>query len=44
MSDPRNTVNFTGIRNERETFIIDNSTITYDVTKTGGSAAVGRVS
>ena len=42
MSDPRNTVKFKGARSERETFIIDNSTITYDATKVGGSAVVGR--
>ena len=38
---PRNAVTLVGIGYEAETFLIDNSTITYDVTKTNGSASVG---
>lgn len=41
MADPRNAVTLVGIGYEAETFLIDNSTITYDVTKTNGSASVG---
>lgn len=42
MADNRNVVKYKGVRAERETFIIDNSTITFDATKAGGSAVVGR--
>jgi hypothetical protein len=41
MSDPRNAVRFEGIRYQAETFLIDNSTITYDSTEENGSAQVG---
>jgi hypothetical protein len=41
MADPRATVDFEGIAAKRETFAIDNSTITFDSTKNGGSAQVG---
>lgn len=41
MADPRNAVSFDGINATHETFLIDNSTITYDATKTNGSAKVG---
>lgn len=41
MADPRNTVSLVGIGYEAETFLIDNSTITYSATATGGSASVG---
>lgn len=41
MSDPRNAVNFEGIRYQAETFLIDNSTITYDADEGNGSAQVG---
>lgn len=41
MADPRNAVDFEGIGSEFATYLIDNSTITYDATKTGGSAQVG---
>lgn len=40
MSNPR-TVNNTGARESGITYKIDNSTITFDATKTGGSAQVG---
>lgn len=39
MADPRATVIRKGARPEIETFIIDDSTITYDGTKAGGAAA-----
>jgi len=42
MANPRNTVAFEGIGEVLATFIIDNSTITFDDTKVGGSAAVGK--
>jgi hypothetical protein len=41
MADPRNAVAFEGIGEEVATYLIDNSTITYDITKAGGSAQVG---
>lgn len=41
MADARNTVVFVGIGYEAETFLIDNSTITYSATAVGGSAQVG---
>jgi hypothetical protein len=41
MADPRNAVDFVGIGYEAQTFLIDNSTITYSATATGGSASVG---
>lgn len=41
MANPRNVVDFTDIGAKRETFKIDNSTITYDATKAGGSAQIG---
>lgn len=41
MANPRNTVDFTDIDGPTATFIIDNSTITYDATQAGGSASVG---
>lgn len=42
MSDPRASVNFTGIGYLAATFVIDNSTITYSATVANGSAAVGK--
>lgn len=41
MADPRNTVAFDGIGYEAQTFLIDNSTITYSATAANGSASVG---
>lgn len=41
MADPRKAVKYDGIGARYETFAIDNSTITYDVTKDNGSAQVG---
>jgi hypothetical protein len=41
MADPRKTTAFSRIGALDETFAIDNSTITYDVTKVNGSASVG---
>lgn len=41
MADPRNAVSFEGINEERVTFLIDNSTITYSATAANGSAQVG---
>lgn len=41
MADPRNAVNFDGIEYSAQTFLIDDSTITYDATKANGSAQVG---
>jgi hypothetical protein len=41
MADPRNAVAFEGIRYSAETFLIDNSTITYSETAANGSASVG---
>jgi hypothetical protein len=41
MADPRNTVAFDDIGYEAQTFLIDNSTITYSATATNGSASVG---
>lgn len=38
MADPRNAVDFQGIGILTATFIIDNSTITYDATKANGAA------
>lgn len=41
MPDPRNTVSFDEIARHYVGVPIDNSTITFDVTKVGGSASVG---
>jgi len=41
MADPRNAVAFEGIGYEAQTFLIDNSTITYSATVANGSAKVG---
>lgn len=41
MSDPRKTVLNDGVEGPNRTRKIDNSTITYDKTKAGGSAQVG---
>lgn len=41
MADPRNAVSFDGINATHETFLIDNSTITYSATVTNGSSKVG---
>lgn len=41
MADPRDAVSLIGIGYEAETFLIDNSTITYSATVAGGSASVG---
>lgn len=41
MTNPRNKVGYTGIRPDTETYIIDNSTITYDDTKENNSGQVG---
>ena len=41
MADPRNTVSYTRNQAQDETYIIDASTITFDVTKVNGSAQVG---
>lgn len=41
MADPRNAVDFVGINYDAQTFLIDNSTITYSATATNGSASVG---
>jgi hypothetical protein len=41
MADPRNAVDFVGIGYEAQTFLIDNSTITYSATATNGSSQVG---
>jgi len=41
MADPRNSVAFEGIGYEAQTFLIDNSTITYSATVANGSAKVG---
>jgi len=41
MADPRANVRFEGIGAVYATFKYDNSTITYDATKSNGSAAVG---
>ena len=42
MSDPRKVVSNDGVEGPNRTRKIDNSTITYDKTKAGGSAAVGK--
>jgi hypothetical protein len=39
MADPRNAVTLVGIGYEAETFLIDNSTITYLATAAGGTAS-----
>jgi hypothetical protein len=39
MADPRNIVGFEGLHEQFATFIIDNSTITFDATLAGGAAA-----
>ncbi len=42
MADPRNTVTLDGLGDlDNGTYLIDNSTITYDVTKAAGSASIG---
>lgn len=41
MADPRNAVSFDGIGERRETYLIDDSTITYSATEENGSAQVG---
>jgi hypothetical protein len=41
LANPRNVVDFTDIGAGRETYKIDNSTITYDAAEDGGSAQVG---
>ena len=41
MSDPRNTVSFDTVDAVFYTFLTDNSTILYDITKTNGSSQVG---
>jgi len=41
MADPRNAVAFEGIGYEAQTFLIDNSTITYSATAANGSAQAG---
>jgi hypothetical protein len=41
MGDPRKTVAFDGVNEERATYKSDNSTILYDRTKISGSAQVG---
>ena len=41
MADPRDTLSHEGVDGVYETFKIDNSTITFDKTKPGGSAQVG---
>lgn len=41
MANPRAVVDFEGIGVRRETYIIDNSTITFDSTEDNGSAQVG---
>lgn len=42
MANPRSVALTDGMEGDVLTFIIDNSTITYDVTKTNGSAQVGK--
>lgn len=42
MANPRTTPEYEGIAGTYETFITDNSTITYSATTAGGSAVVGR--
>jgi len=42
MADPRNTVKLEGIREERTTYLIDNSTITFSATAVRGSAQVDK--
>lgn len=41
MTNPRDTVDFVGIGYEAQSFLIDDSTITYSATETNGSAEVG---
>jgi hypothetical protein len=41
MADPRDSVSFVGIGYETETFLIDNSTITYSATASNGTAQEG---
>jgi hypothetical protein len=41
MANPRATIDFEGLNGQYATYTIDNSTITYDVTKANGSAQVG---
>jgi len=43
MADPRDSVNFDGIKPVNVTYKIDNSTITYSATEDNGSAQVGLV-
>jgi hypothetical protein len=42
MADPRAVLDYTHIDPQTVTFAIDNSTITFDATQDGGSAAVGK--
>ena len=42
MANPRKVVDFEGIGLLTATYLIDGVTITYDATKAGGSAVVGR--
>jgi hypothetical protein len=41
MANARNTTSVVGIGYQAATYVVDNSTITYDSTKSGGSAGVG---
>lgn len=41
MSDPRENVDFEGLKVHRATYKIDGTTIVYDATKVGGSEQVG---
>ncbi len=41
LNNPRNTISFEGIREQRTTYLIDNSTIAYSATATNGSTGVG---
>lgn len=41
MANPRKRIKHEGVGELFETFLIDNSTITYDATKDGGSSQVG---
>lgn len=41
MANPRNTVKFQGIQFQAQTFLIDDDTIKFDVTKDNGSDKVG---
>lgn len=41
MANPRNTVKFNGLQYQAQTFLIDDSTITFDRDEANGSAQVG---